>query len=228
MYVTIAQSILGNQKQKQILASQMEGHVLSLSLQMYGCRVVQKALEHVLVGQQASLVLELDGNVLKCVKDQNGNHVIQKAIERIPANYIRFIIDSFYGQVYTLATHPYGCRVIQRLFEHCLDENVVSPIFCTTLSNTDFELQHRPLLEELHKFTSNLVQDQYGNYVIQHILEKGKPADRALIIDKIRGQVLQLSKHKFASNVVEKCVAHGSRAERRELIAEVIEMKADG
>lgn len=28
--------------QKTILARQMEGHVLSLALQMYGCRVVQK------------------------------------------------------------------------------------------------------------------------------------------------------------------------------------------
>jgi hypothetical protein len=33
---------LGNQMQKSILAKQMEGHVISLSLQMYGCRVVQK------------------------------------------------------------------------------------------------------------------------------------------------------------------------------------------
>lgn len=32
----------GNQMQKTILAKQMEGHVVSLSLQMYGCRVVQK------------------------------------------------------------------------------------------------------------------------------------------------------------------------------------------
>ena len=77
----------------------MEGHVLTLSLQMYGCRVVQKALEYVQPDQQASLVLELDGNVLKCVKDQNGNHVVQKAIERIPAPHIQFIIDSFAGQV---------------------------------------------------------------------------------------------------------------------------------
>lgn len=29
--------------QKAVLANAMEGHVLSLSLQMYGCRVVQKA-----------------------------------------------------------------------------------------------------------------------------------------------------------------------------------------
>ena len=32
----------GSQAQKAILAKQMEGHILSLSLQMYGCRVVQK------------------------------------------------------------------------------------------------------------------------------------------------------------------------------------------
>src|SRR5215213_788361 len=84
-----------------------------------------KALEHVLTEQQATLVKELDGNVLKCVKDQNGNHVIQKAIERVPAEHIQFIINAFHSQVYNLATHPYGCRVIQRMFEHCTDEQTV-------------------------------------------------------------------------------------------------------
>ena len=32
----------GTQIQKSILANTMEGHILTLSLQMYGCRVVQK------------------------------------------------------------------------------------------------------------------------------------------------------------------------------------------
>jgi hypothetical protein len=32
----------GTQVQKTVLANTMEGHVLPLSLQMYGCRVVQK------------------------------------------------------------------------------------------------------------------------------------------------------------------------------------------
>ncbi len=32
----------GNQSQKKVLANQMKNHVLALSLQMYGCRVVQK------------------------------------------------------------------------------------------------------------------------------------------------------------------------------------------
>ena len=82
-------------------------------------------MEHVLTEQQARLVGELNGCVLKCIKDQNGNHVIQKAIERVPAKHIQFIIDGFNGQVYNLATHPYGCRVIQRMFEHCTENQTV-------------------------------------------------------------------------------------------------------
>ncbi|KAI9350244.1 armadillo-type protein [Obelidium mucronatum] len=206
----------GNQGQKQLLARQMEGHVLALSLQMYGCRVVQKALEHVLPDQQASLIKELSGNVLKCVKDQNGNHVIQKALERIQGEQIQFIIEAFHGQVYALATHPYGCRVIQRIFEHCGDDS--GPQLTA----------YAPLIEELHRYTINLIQDQYGNYVIQHVLERGKPADKAMITSKVRGQVLQMSKHKFASNVVEKCVAFGSNQDRQLLIEEVISMRSDG
>ncbi|KAJ3206349.1 mRNA binding protein puf3 [Entophlyctis luteolus] len=206
----------GNPYQKHLLAKQMEGHVLSLSLQMYGCRVVQKALEHVIPEQQSSLIKELDGNVLKCVKDQNGNHVIQKALERIPGEYIQFIIEAFHGQVYALATHPYGCRVIQRIFEHCGEDS--GPQLTA----------YAPLIEELHRYTINLIQDQYGNYVIQHVLERGKPADKALITSKVRGQVLQMSKHKFASNVVEKCVAYGSKQDRQMLIDEVIAVRSDG
>ena len=60
------------------------------------------------------------------------------------------------------------------------------------------------------------------------MLERGKPADKALIVSKVRGQVLQMSKHKFASNVVEKCVAYGSKKDRSGLIDEVVQTRPDG
>lgn len=41
-------------------------------------------------------------------------------------------------------------------------------------------------------------QDQYGNYVIQHVLEHGRPEDKSKIVSEIRGKVLTLSQHKFA------------------------------
>ena len=42
--------------------------------------------------------------------------------------------------------------MIQRILEHCTPE------------------QTAPVLNELHHNTETLIQDQYGNYVIQHVL----------------------------------------------------------
>ena len=52
--------------------------------------------------------------------------------------------------------------------------------------------------------------------------EHGKPEDKLRIVTAVKGKVLSLSQHKFASNVVEKCVSHATRSERASLIDEVI------
>ena len=195
----------GTNKQRKELAEQVTGHVLALSLQMYGCRVIQKALEVVDVEQQTRMVQELDGSVLKCVHDQNGNHVIQKCIERLPQECIQFIISSFYGKVLALSTHPYGCRVIQRVLEHI----------------DDVETQ-RIIMGEIMNSVCTLAQDQYGNYVIQHIIQHGKPHERTEIINKLAGQIVTMSQQKFASNVVEKCLTFGGPEERQVLVNEML------
>jgi len=189
-----------------------------LSLQMYGCRVVQKALEVISPEQQSHLVKELEGHVMKCIKDQNGNHVIQKVIEQVPAPFTQFIVDTFVNKVFSLATHPYGCRVIQRILEHHSDNDL------------DFDEKRHPItrgnppqqiLKELFHCTISLVQDQYGNYVIQHLLELGRPQDKHEIIKQLRGKIVQLCQHKFASNVIEKSVQFGSHEHRQWLIDEI-------
>ncbi|KAG6525293.1 hypothetical protein ZIOFF_015247 [Zingiber officinale] len=195
----------GTEIQRKQLASHLKGHVLRLSLQMYGCRVIQKALEAVDVDQKTEMVLELDGHIMKCVRDQNGNHVIQKSIECVPQEKIRFIIESFYGHVLALSTHPYGCRVIQRVLEYCDDLKTQSI-----------------MMEEIMQSVCNLAQDQYGNYVIQHVLKHGKPEERSVIISNLAGQIVKMSQQKYASNVIEKCLAYGTAKERQILISEML------
>ena len=112
---------------------------------MYGCRVIQKALESISKENQIEMAKELEGNIVKCIEDQNGNHVIQKCIECCDPKAIDFIVNDVLKQVYHLSTHPYGCRVIQRILEHCIQE------------------QTQPILNELHSNTEKLVQDQYGS-----------------------------------------------------------------
>ena len=54
------------------------------------------------------------------------------------------------------------------------------------------------VLGEMHQHTERLVQDQFGNYVIQHVLEHGHPEDKSKIVACIRGKVLAYSQHKYA------------------------------
>eukprot|EP00612_Vaucheria_litorea_P004688 CAMPEP_0171469440 /NCGR_PEP_ID=MMETSP0945-20130129/11293_1 /TAXON_ID=109269 /ORGANISM="Vaucheria litorea, Strain CCMP2940" /LENGTH=797 /DNA_ID=CAMNT_0011998599 /DNA_START=153 /DNA_END=2547 /DNA_ORIENTATION=+ len=200
----------GGPDQRVSLASYLVGHAVQLSLQMYGCRVVQKALEFASIDTLIALVSEFNGQVMTCVQDQNGNHVIQKCIEVVcetaktegPFLYmhIQYIIDAFKGNVHKLSTHAYGCRVIQRILEHCIDE------------------QRDPVLEEIRTSFGALIQDQYGNYVIQHVLKHGRPEDREMLMGEVRNNLLPYSQHKFASNVVEKCLQYGTREERGTLI----------
>lgn len=69
---------LGPDDHREELAALMKGQVLSLSLQMYSCRVVQRALEVCSLERRVALVRELQDTAMRCVRDQNGNHVIQK------------------------------------------------------------------------------------------------------------------------------------------------------
>ena len=65
-----------------------------------------------------------------------------------------------------------------------------------------------------------MAQDQYGNYVIQHVLEHGTAAERMQIVMQAAPQIVPMSMHKFASNVVEKCLIFCSIAERDILVGD--------
>mmetsp|Transcript_21372 Transcript_21372/g.46751 ORF Transcript_21372/g.46751 Transcript_21372/m.46751 type:complete len:1134 (+) Transcript_21372:1-3402(+) len=196
----------GSPEHRLKLAGQLKDNVMSLSLQMYGCRVVQKALEVLPTEAQCDLIKELDGHVMRCVRDQNGNHVIQKIIECVPTDRIQPLLENFMTCVTLLSTHPFGCRVIQRILEHCRDEK-----------------KRTTVMEEILQNTCQLAQDQYGNYVIQHVLEHGNSQERLRVVKALAPEIVKLSLHKFASNVVEKCLIYCSVHERDMLIKGILE-----
>ncbi|CAE7218866.1 Pum2 [Symbiodinium sp. CCMP2592] len=200
----------GNSEQRRILAEQLVGQVLKLSLQMYGCRVVQKALDSVPIEQQVLLIGELKGHVIKCIEDQHGNHVIQKCIERLPTDRIGFIVDSFAGQAARMAKHCYGCRVIQRLIEYCASAQISA------------------LLDEVLGCCMELATDQYGNYVVQHVMEhSSRPGDRQQVMNIVRKNILSLSCHKYASNVIEKALQCATPEERSHLVEAITGQQGD-
>ena len=57
---------------------------------------------------------------------------------------------------------------------------------------------------------------------MQFLCENGEQKDRAVVVEKLRGHMLTMSKHKFASNVVEKAIVTADSAGRELLIDEIM------
>jgi hypothetical protein len=104
-----------------------------------------------------------------------------------------------------LSKHRYGCRVVQRVIEYCVEK------------------QKEAVLEVIISCVQNeksIVEDQYGNYVIQQTIVCGKEEHQAAILEALiaDGAFSRLCKHKYASNVVEGMLKRGSMV-NKELIA---------
>jgi pumilio RNA-binding family len=137
--------------------------------------------------------------------DQHGNHVVQKAVELVPLERVPFVVDALAGKVLELSTHPYGCRVVQRLIEHCHSHPAAAVV-----------------VRELYAHARTLIEHQYGNYVMQYLITHGSTDDSSRVVAIIKGSVLAASRHKFSSNVVEKCIVFATAEDRAALIQEVL------
>lgn len=85
-----------------------------------------------------------------------------------------------------VATHRHGCCVIQR----CIDRASAT--------------QKLQLVNEIAAHSIILVQNAFGNYVVQYILELNELAITRLLIERFLGNIWLLSAQKFSSNVMEK------------------------
>lgn len=57
-------------------------------------------------------------------------------------------------------------------------------------------------MEEIMTCIQQLVQDQYGNYVVQHVLEHGRNEDVEWVIEEVIMNIVRFSQHKFARYAV--------------------------
>lgn len=76
------------------------------------------------------------------------------------------------------------------------------------------------IYDEIHD-TGNLgilVHDQYGNYVVQYMVEYGRPSDKRYVFALVKEQLTTMSCHKFASNIVEKCLTDLDDQQRDEIL----------
>ncbi|KAF1797573.1 armadillo-type protein [Mucor lusitanicus] len=179
---------------------------LKICLSMHGTRAVQKLIEFLSTKRQIQAVIAaLEPNVVALIKDLNGNHVIQKCLHKLSPEHNQFIYDTVSEHCIQVASHKHGCCVYQRCIDHAVESQKIQLVSVIT--------QH----------ALPLVQDPFGNYVVQYVLGLDDAAYYDGLIRRFIEPIRELSVQKFSSNVIEKCIRVAGKETRRLLIAGIID-----
>lgn len=103
-----------------------------------------------------------------------------------------------------VGTHRHGCCVLQRCIDHASGN------------------QKARLISQITANAFSLVQDPFGNYVLQYIVDLAEPAFTDPLCYSFQGSIPALSKQKFSSNVMEKCLRGAQPSVTKMMIEEML------
>ncbi|CAJ1962413.1 unnamed protein product [Cylindrotheca closterium] len=186
-----------------MLVKSVSTRLVNASLNLHGTRSVQKIVELCAIDEEKAtppkegekedsaadiLTRSLAPAAARLCIDSHGNHVIQRILLKLGHNHAKFVFDAVAESVGDVARHRHGCCVIQR----CLD------------SPPGASRSH--LVNRIVDKALELMQDAYGNYVVQYVLDVCSDDDVHAVCESVIGKVNLLAIQKFSSNVMEKCL----------------------
>ncbi|CAL5211569.1 unnamed protein product [Lathyrus oleraceus] len=177
--------------------------VVTLSTHPYGCRVIQRVLEHCEdTTTQQKVMDEILSSVSMLAQDQYGNYVVQHVLEHGKPHERSTIIKELAGRIVQMSQQKFASNVVEK----CLTFSGPSErqiLVSEMLGTTD---ENEPL--------QAMMKDQFANYVVQKVLETCDDHQRELILSRIKVHLNALKKYTYGKHIVarvEKLVAAGER-----------------
>ena len=166
--------------------------VEQIGTNQYGTRVLQDLIDFLNTEKVfLAFVNIIIPHVKLLVTDLNGSHIIYKLI-LTKNKKVKIIEDIICMQVKDIAITRKGCSFLKKYFDFENENDLIKIKQC--------------ILQNL----TEIITDQYGNYVIQSILIKeGSKIVKEFIIE-ISKNIVFFSNNKFSSNAVEKCFENES------------------
>jgi len=181
----------------------------TVACQKHGSFSVQALMDSLTTPTQLSVLVEsLKRQCVRMMTHASGHFVILRLLQRFSYASTKFIDEAIVNNCLQIGTDHHGLRVVKTV----------------VASRRPSELTR--LFKQVARFTMKLVENQYGNYVVQSVLDVAPTGVRTNIKVKMEGKYMRLSKQKFSSNVVEKCLKESSAHWRTIIIRELIQQPA--
>uniref|UniRef100_A0A7E4VDY2 PUM-HD domain-containing protein n=1 Tax=Panagrellus redivivus TaxID=6233 RepID=A0A7E4VDY2_PANRE len=166
--------------------------VCSLAKHPYGCRVIQRVLEHCNEAQKRPVLEQLHKNIKDLVSDQYGNYVIQHVIEHGATEDRDRIVRDIKGEVLKYAQHKFASNVIEKCLTHGSNDHKNLLIVEVCGDGT----RPTPLLD--------MMKDPYANYVVQKMLDVADSIHRKKMMLAIKPHIPQLRKYNYGKHIITK------------------------
>lgn len=178
----------------QFIIDAFRGQVLALSTHPYGCRVIQRILEHCKEEQTLSVLEEIHNNTEQLLQDQYGNYVIQHVLDRGREEDKSIIVQAVRGKVMHLSQHKFASNVVEKCVENAnrAERQFLIEEVCTANSDSPTSALHI------------MMKDQYANYVVQKMIDVAEPAQRKILMYKIKPHISTLKKYTYGKHILAK------------------------
>ncbi|XP_038173924.1 pumilio homolog 2 isoform X11 [Arvicola amphibius] len=177
----------------QFVIDAFKGQVFVLSTHPYGCRVIQRILEHCTAEQTLPVLEELHQHTEQLVQDQYGNYVIQHVLEHGRPEDKSKIVSEIRGKVLALSQHKFASNVVEKCVTHASRAEralLIDEVCCQN--------------DGPHSALYTMMKDQYANYVVQKMIDMAEPAQRKIIMHKIRPHITTLRKYTYGKHILAK------------------------
>uniref|UniRef100_A0A3B3V3S1 Pumilio RNA binding family member 2 n=1 Tax=Poecilia latipinna TaxID=48699 RepID=A0A3B3V3S1_9TELE len=177
----------------QFIIDAFQGQVFVLSTHPYGCRVIQRILEHCTQEQTLPILEELHQHSEQLGQDQYGNYVIQHVLEHGRPEDKSKIVAEVRGKVLVLSQHKFASNVVEKCVIHSSRAEralLIDEVCCQK--------------DGPHSALYTMMKDQYANYVVQRMIDMAEPAQRKIIMHKIRPHIATLRKYTYGKHILAK------------------------
>jgi len=186
--------------QRLFLVMNLAPSIAVVSCHKQGSFSIQAMMDTLRSGPEIETLVEaLSKHVMQIILNCSGHYVILRFLSKFGYPYTRFVHRALVGHCYDFSTDHYGLRVMKAAVDAGPHAQLTNVFNCIV------------------KHTNTLVENQYGNYIIQHLLDVCPPPITNTIKEKLSGKFVRYSKQKFSSNVVEKVIRHSNKETEKRL-----------
>ena len=204
--VSKAARTAANKEQGDYLAGKIQfiinafiGKVKELSSHPYGCRVVQRILEHCNDAQKGLILEELRGSVGELVQDCYGNYVIQFFMQHCWEEDRQALIRVVLRKLLDFSQHKFASNVVEKCLQFASKKDRDEMIW--TIINVTFDL-NKPVDSKGHCVLESKVRDPNANYFVQKVIDVSDERQRGAIMRYVKDNIQQLRKYTYGKHII--------------------------